>query len=420
MLIDNGFKWRSLLLSLPLWISTVSTGIALSLPSTMRNTLHGVPVCGSTGIPTRLFLATTTDDKDDDGGDFVLNGVSVWSPKIRKVMAGIASFGAIETMYLTFVELTEDPTTKLPFCSTESTCNSVITSPYAYLPGTEIPLAIMGVVAYSVAFVLAVTPLLQSKSAKDQQNTGSIDDSENRVLLLAVTTAMGAFSVFLMSVLFNVLHQTCMYCIASAICSIGLASLAWLGGALPDNLRKEGVSISVGGGMFSLLIAVALVVANEPVASSTAASNFLGKDTTSLSTSLLATTESFQASVPAGSDAEQFMELRGQLPPEVTTDSTDSAMQLAADLQSLDARFYGAYWCSHCFEQKQAFGKQAMQRIPYVECSKEGMNAQVSFCKEKNIPGYPTWEISGKLYPGEKALDEIRDIVVSVKNAAIN
>jgi hypothetical protein len=87
------------------------------------------------------------------------------------------------------------------------------------------------------------------------------------------------------------------------------------------------------------------------------------------------------------------------------------ALQLAADLQKLDARFYGAYWCSHCYDQKQALGKQAMQHIPYVECSREGKNEQAALCKEKKIPGYPTWEISGKLYPGEKDLDEIREIV---------
>ena len=27
------------------------------------------------------------------------------------------------------------------------------------------------------------------------------------------------------------------------------------------------------------------------------------------------------------------------------------------------------------------------------------------------IPGYPTWEISGKLYPGEKTLPELADIL---------
>ena len=33
---------------------------------------------------------------------------------------------------------------------------------------------------------------------------------------------------------------------------------------------------------------------------------------------------------------------------------------------------YGAFWCSHCYEQKQKFGLDAMQAFPYVECFPEG------------------------------------------------
>jgi hypothetical protein len=103
----------------------------------------------------------------------------------------------------------------------------------------------------------------------------------------------------------------------------------------------------------------------------------------------------------------------GERPPPITTQSTSRAMSIATQLQELDARFYGAYWCSHCFDQKQALGKEAMARIPYIECSKEGRNAQVQLCREMKIPGYPTWEIKGVLYPGEQALDELEDIIES-------
>lgn len=33
---------------------------------------------------------------------------------------------------------------------------------------------------------------------------------------------------------------------------------------------------------------------------------------------------------------------------------------------------YGAFWCSHCYDQKQMFGKEAMAEFPYVECYPEG------------------------------------------------
>jgi hypothetical protein len=33
---------------------------------------------------------------------------------------------------------------------------------------------------------------------------------------------------------------------------------------------------------------------------------------------------------------------------------------------------YGAFWCSHCYDQKQEFGREAMAEFPYVECFPEG------------------------------------------------
>ena len=87
----------------------------------------------------------------------------------------------------------------------------------------------------------------------------------------------------------------------------------------------------------------------------------------------------------------------------------------------MDAKMYGAYWCSHCFDQKEVFGKQVFNKdesskfnIEYVECAKDGSNSQTKLCKSKEVPGYPTWEIKGKLYPGEQELDELEDLVKSI------
>lgn len=58
--------------------------------------------------------------------------------------------------------------------------------------------------------------------------------------------------------------------------------------------------------------------------------------------------------------------------PAVTTESSTEAVVLARKLHDMGAKVYGAFWCSHCFDQKQAFGKQAMADFPYVECFPEG------------------------------------------------
>jgi len=54
------------------------------------------------------------------------------------------------------------------------------------------------------------------------------------------------------------------------------------------------------------------------------------------------------------------------------------------------AKFYGAYWCTHCQEQKKMFGT-AKNLLPYVECSTADGKGQLPICTENNISGYPTW-----------------------------
>lgn len=43
--------------------------------------------------------------------------------------------------------------------------------------------------------------------------------------------------------------------------------------------------------------------------------------------------------------------------------------------------------------------------------SNRGVDNQVDMCKAANIPGFPTWDIDGKLYPGEQTLEELEEIV---------
>jgi len=52
--------------------------------------------------------------------------------------------------------------------------------------------------------------------------------------------------------------------------------------------------------------------------------------------------------------------------------STPQAVELARRLREAGAKMYGAFWCSHCQEQKGDFGAQAQKDLPYVECFPEG------------------------------------------------
>jgi len=96
--------------------------------------------------------------------------------------------------------------------------------------------------------------------------------------------------------------------------------------------------------------------------------------------------------------------------------STPQAMQLAATLKKANAKVYTAYWCPHCHDQGELFGKDAFAIVAPIECAKDGKGAQVSLCREtaskagENF-GFPTWEINGQYYPGTKTLDELSAIV---------
>jgi hypothetical protein len=71
-------------------------------------------------------------------------------------------------------------------------------------------------------------------------------------------------------------------------------------------------------------------------------------------------------------------------------------------LSSSGAKFYGAFWCSHCQDQKKDFGS-SKKYLPYVECSTPDGQDQLPVCKDAGVKGFPTWifangeKISGRL-----------------------
>ena len=100
----------------------------------------------------------------------------------------------------------------------------------------------------------------------------------------------------------------------------------------------------------------------------------------------------------------------------LTNTSTPQAMKLAAALKKANAKVYTAYWCPHCHDQGEVFGKSAFTIVAPIECAKDGKDAQVALCKEAKAKvgddfGFPTWEINGKYYPGTQTLDQLAAIV---------
>ena len=66
-----------------------------------------------------------------------------------------------------------------------------------------------------------------------------------------------------------------------------------------------------------------------------------------------------------------------------------SVDDFAQCLTDAGAKFYGAFWCPHCQEQKKLFNES--DKLPYVECSLPNGEGQTPACAEEGIKVYPTW-----------------------------
>ena len=102
---------------------------------------------------------------------------------------------------------------------------------------------------------------------------------------------------------------------------------------------------------------------------------------------------------------------QAQQGPEITTTSGPAEIALARHLTAIGAKEYGAWWCPHCYEQKQLFGKEAFAAVNYIECaSPDNPREQTAACREAGIASYPTWIINGQQYSGAIPLDQLADL----------
>ncbi len=84
----------------------------------------------------------------------------------------------------------------------------------------------------------------------------------------------------------------------------------------------------------------------------------------------------------------------------------DYAEGLATHLTRTGAKFYGAYWCPHCADQKAMFGPAA-GLLPYIECDPRSPIGQPQVCLDRQVRAYPTWEIAGQRFEGVLSLEDL-------------
>lgn len=294
-----------------------------------------------------------------------------------KAMAALASIGAIETAYLT-IEKFLGGDVICPLTSEVATCNSVLTSQYATLPIANIPLSALGVVAYSATAILAV--LGARAIDKAELNT---ELSVQKATLTSGALLAGT-SGYLMYVLLSAFPgQVCPWCVGSAAISFTIAALS------VANLRSRRdmvEAVGPGAGLATLTLALLSFTLGNP---------------------------------SQAGDAITELPFRN---PEVSEHSSKKAVEVAKKLKAAGAKMYGAFWCSHCFSQKQSFGVEAMADFPYVECFPDGWSRGQSVadvCKNTRggpLEGFPTWIITDKTrLIGEQSLEQLEEALQSVK-----
>ncbi|MCP9816684.1 vitamin K epoxide reductase family protein [Synechococcus sp. GreenBA-s] len=281
---------------------------------------------------------------------------------VRVAMAVLATIGAIDTGSITLKTwglLGPISCAKEGFFGCNG-CEKVLASAWGSLLGQ--PLALFGFLAYSSVLLLAVVPLVLQGDLRTRLSQPS------QWGLFLLSTGMAVFSAVLVGVMAFGIRDCCPFCILSALLSLSLFLLTLLGCDWEDRgqLLFRGVITALLVGVVSLGWAAS---ANRPDAS-------LGQG----------------------------------VPPAVVAESSPAKLALAEHLSASGARMYSAYWCPHCHEQKELFGKQATAKLTVIECAPDGRNSQKALCDAKKIEGFPTWEINGQLDSGVKPLQKLADL----------
>jgi len=274
---------------------------------------------------------------------------------VRIVMAVLSTIGAIDTGTITLKRWGVLGNLSCP--GGAEGCDKVLSSAWGTLFGQ--PLSFFGFLAYATVLLLALLPLLLQGESRQPLGERSWWG------LFFTSTAMATFSLMLMGLMVFKIQSFCPFCVLSAVLSVALMVLSIIGGDWQDRAQ-----LIFRGVLVVLLVTVVglgwISVVDRPAE-------------------------------PTG---------RG-VAPAVRADSSPGAIALADHLTATGASIYTAYWCPHCHEQKELFGRQATARLKVIECAPDGRNSQAAICEAKKLEAYPTWEINGKLISGVKPLSQL-------------
>ena len=249
-------------------------------------------------------------------------------------------------------------------------CDAVLNSPWGTIYQGDyfnLPLSFIGFIVYSIVLLLSLAPLFRLNFL---ENLNFNYKSWWGIFFAGIS--MSVFSTILLGIMVFKINAICVFCILSAILSYLILISSIIGGSWED--RRDLI--------FPGLILSLIIILGSLIWSSQVEGN--------------------------GSSSNNINQLG--VPPVVINSSNKSKIELAEYLTSKGVVMYNAYWCPHCHDQKELFGKEASAKLNLVECAADGLNNQRDLCLEKDIKGFPSWEINGTIDSGVKSLEELAKI----------
>ena len=229
----------------------------------------------------------------------------------------------------------------------------------------DIPLSLVGFITYSSLLVISILLTLKIVSPKHETS---------RILwwlIFLISCGSSTFSILLINIMFFKIQAFCFFCILSAVLSFSIFILSIIGGKFES---REPMFYR--GMIVSLTILISGLIWSNQVDPAKASNNSINEN---------------QA-------------------PLITTKSNSQKIEFARFLSKNNIVMYSAYWCPHCHDQKQLFGKLAVEQLNIVECAKDGVNNNYELCQKKEIDGFPSWEIKNEIYSGVRDLKELAEI----------
>ena len=283
-------------------------------------------------------------------------------PKI--IIAILSTIGLVDTGSITLKKWGLFSSLSCP--GINNGCETVLNSPWGTLYENNqinIPLSLAGFLTYLLILIITVSLSTNLISPKEKLSKFAW------WLIFLISCASSVFSFLLLYIMIFKIKEYCFFCILSAILSLSIFIISMIG----SKFESREPMIFRG-----FIVAVSVLLGGIIWSTNVDPSNAI--------------------------DVQSSTE---NVAPIITTSSSSQKIEFAKFLRENNIVMYSAYWCPHCHDQKQLFGKEAVKELKIVECADDGKDNQYELCQKKGIGGFPSWEINGEIFSGTRELNDL-------------